>query len=249
MNSYTHILKEKYKGQVKPGFSHDLQRIDAGEPLSYVIGFAPFLNTTIDVSKHPLLPRVETEFWVHRALGHIDKSKKLNILDIFSGSGCIGIALLKSLPKARLTFAEKNSRYIEQIEINLRMNSIAPDRAELVESNIFSSIQGQGKYDYIFANPPYISKERVAEVESSVLDWEPESALFAPDNGLFYIKKLLREAPLHLAPGSTLFIEFDSWQKESIENYVNNRSQQLKYRHIEFWKDQYKKWRMLKAVV
>ena len=246
MDSYTHILKEKYKGQVKPGFSHDLRRLEYGEPLSYVIGSTPFLNTTIDVSKRPFLPRVETEFWVHKALSGIDSSKKLTCLDIFSGSGCIGIALLKSLEGATVTLAEQNPEYIEQIKINLKINSIGHDRAKLLKSNVFSNVQG--KYDFIFANPPYISKERHTSVEPSVLKFEPRSALFAPDNGLFYIKKLLKEAPSYLKPSGTLFIEFDSWQKKDIENYAKQLQLQFKYKHIEFWRDQYKKWRVLKMV-
>ena len=234
---------------MKPEYSHDLMRIYNGEPLSYVIGSTPFLNTTIDVSKRPFLPRVETEFWLHKALSEIDAKKKIHCMDIFSGSGCIGVALLKSLPRATVTFAEKNPLYIEQIKINLKINSIERGRATLLQSDVFSSIQGQKKYDFIFANPPYISKRRRQSVQPSVLAWEPESALFAPDRGLFYIKTLLREFPSYLIQSGTLFIEFDSWQKRYIENYTQQLQLQFKYKHVEFWRDQYKKWRVLKVTL
>ena len=213
MDSYTHILKEKYKGQVKPGFSHDLRRLEYGEPLSYVIGSTPFLNTTIDVSKRPFLPRVETDFWVHKTLSNIDGSKKLACLDIFSGSGYIGISLLKSLEGATVTFAERNPDYIEQIKINLKINSIGHDRAKLLKSNVFSNVQG--KYDFIFANPPYISKKRHTSVETSVLEFEPRSALFAPAPGLLPHKKLLNKAPSYSKPSGTLFIAPHTRQKKT----------------------------------
>lgn len=242
MNSYTQIFKEKYEGKLEAGFPSDCKRIDNGEPIDYVIGFTPFLNTKIDLSARPFLPRVETEFWVEKALRQIDIKEKIKCLDIFSGSGCIGIALLKSLPNATVTFGEQNPNYIKQISININVNGVENKRALILETDLFSNIKDT--YDYIFANPPYISRKRKGVVQPSVLRWEPKSALFAPDNGLFYIKKLLTHAKKFLTPGGTLLIEFDSTQKRLLEKFVSH----LDYRHIEFERDQYNKWRVLKVV-
>jgi release factor glutamine methyltransferase len=216
-----------------------VKRLESGEPIDYLIGFFDFLGCKIDLSFRPLIPRTETEWWIEKAIqnfGH--PMSKYKILDIFSGSGCIGIALLKHLPNAHVDFGEKEPAFVAQIEKNITLNNIDPKRAQVFTSDVFSNIP-EKKYDYIFANPPYISRKKIEAVQKSVLDHEPDGALFAEDDGLFYIKKLLTEAPQFLAPNGKLFVEFDSWQKEEIEKLVAPSPFRA-----EFWKDQFDRWRV-----
>ncbi len=241
------LLREKYGGIETPAFFEDVKKLESGEPLDYLIGFSEFLGCTINLSFRPLIPRAETEFWVEKAMQEMQNTP-LHILDIFSGSGCIGVALLKHLPNAQVDFGEKDSNLVLQIEKNIVLNKIAQERARLFVSDVFTNIQPK-KYDYIFANPPYISRERIENVQKSVLDHEPEDALFAPDNGLFFVKKLIAEAPQYLAPNGKLFIEFDSWQKEEIEKLLGCQGEasphvaRLRLDNDSFQKDQYDKYR------
>jgi len=230
------LLREKYGGKETEKFAEDVKHIEDGEPIDYVIGFSTFLGARIDLSFLPLIPRAETEFWVNETFKALP-AKDISILDIFAGSGCIGIGILKNIPSATADFAEKDPLLIKQIQKNLEINAIPPERASVFESDVFQSIP-QKKYDYIFANPPYISPKNIHRLQNSVLEYEPREALFADEDGLFFIKKLIVEASEFLTPDGKMFIEFDDVQKEEIEQLLS-----LSLFRGEFTKDQFGKWR------
>ncbi len=240
------LLEEKYHGEKSDAFFSDVTRLEKGEPVDYVIGFTQFLDCHIDLSHLPLIPRTETEFWVERAIKEISarggsasggKKEPIRCLDLFSGSGCIGIALACHIRSATVDFGDNKDDCLEQIKKNLEKNKIETSHVNIYKSDRFENIP-QKKYDYIFANPPYISRTREKNVQRSVMKWEPTDALFAEDGGLYYIKKIIQEAPAFLKKNGKIFIEFDSWQKETIEKFI------LPDKYIcTFWKDQFGKWR------
>ncbi|MCI0532776.1 peptide chain release factor N(5)-glutamine methyltransferase [bacterium] len=233
----TWLLEEKYGGVPNENFHRDALRVERGEPLAYVIGGVPFLGCDIALGKRVLIPRAETEHWVARALPEIKSAQK--ILDLCAGSGCIGITILSHIPGAIVDFADIDPAAIQQIKKNISLNGINERRARVIKSDLFKKIDGS--YDIIFANPPYINERRKRHVQKSVLDFEPHRALFAGDDGLALIKKIIDGATKHLRVGGTLFVEFDSWQKPLIEKYLRARGKKGK-----FLKDQYGKWRVLK---
>ena len=236
------LLNEKYNGIKNRDFQKDLKKLKSGIPLAYLIGNVEFLNCTIDLSYKPLIPRSETEFWVD---DFIKKNKKarpyLAVLDIFAGSGCIGLAVLKNLKNTKVDFAEKNPQYIKQIKKNLKINS-ATSRGccKIYESDVFENIP-EKKYDAILANPPYIAKKEKKNVQKSVLENEDHKALFTKDNGLHFIKKLILEAPKYLKQSGELWIEFDPWQTPLIKKFLKETNIQ----NYKFWIDQYKKNRVV----
>lgn len=237
------ILEEKYGGINTKEFDKDIERLKEGEPIDYIIGNKLFLNCTIDLSQKPLIPRQETEFWVEKVIQKIKEGGGVNgevkCLDLFAGSGCIGISILHNITQSYVDFGEFNKKFIEQIKYNLNLNNIDKKRVKVIKSNVFENIKD--KYNYIFANPPYISHEKTKDVQNSVLNFEPHNALFSKENGLFFIKKLLNEAYGFLLQKGILFIEFDSWQKIYIEELLKLS----KFKKVNFMKDQYNKWRVV----
>lgn len=237
------LLQEKYQGQLTPAAKRDIEKLRKGYPLDYLIGNKPFLNTIIDLHFRPLIPRVETEFWVSQLIQQLKKQspnkEKIQCLDIFAGSGCIGIALLKNIPWLNVDFGEKNAKFIQQIKVNLQLNNISKERYRVIKTNIFQNIKK--KYNLIVANPPYISPRRKKSVQKEVLQYEPSSALFAKDNGLFFIQQVIKKGRKHLLSSGTLYLEFDSWQKISIEKILKKTG----ITHFNFYRDQYHRWRWL----
>ncbi|MBX4200869.1 peptide chain release factor N(5)-glutamine methyltransferase [Candidatus Parcubacteria bacterium] len=228
------LLQEKYQGRTGPEFDADVERLKRGEPLAYVIGFTDFLGCKINLSKKTLIPRVETEHWVEEAINGLKvKDQGLRILDIFAGSGCIGVAVLKKLPEAEVVFSDLQQNAIEQIEINTKLNNLPESRYQIIQSDVFENISG--KFDVIFANPPYIPTGDKKNIQPSVSDYEPKEALFGGDDGLLYIEKFLARVRDFLHEKGVIYMEFDPPQEEKIAGLAEKYG----YGRVEFRKDQY----------
>jgi len=202
-----------------------------------------FLNCKIDVSKKVFQPRIETEFWVKKAINELKIGNwklKIDVLDMFTGSGCIGIAVLKNIKNSQVDFADIDDKAISQIKINLKLNKIPKNKYKVYKSNLFEKLKNK-KYDVIFANPPYVALERVSEVDEEVLEKEPKIALFAGRDGMVLIEKFFEKIKNHLKRGGVFYLEFDPLQKEKIKEILGKRS--FRFR---FQKDQFKKYRWLK---
>ena len=163
-------------------------------------------------------------------------------MDVFAGSGCIGIAVLKHIPKARVDFAEKEEKFLKQIRLNAKLNGIEAKRYRIIRSDIFSGVKGT--YDYILANPPYVAEARKTRVQKSVLENEPGGAVFGGRDGLRYIRKFLKGARSHLAQGGVMYMEFDSPQKTEVVKLAKIAGA----KEVKVHKDQFGKWRYARAV-
>lgn len=210
MNDEERLLAEKYSGVKTPEFGADCIRLKRGEPLAYVIGWTPFLDCRIYLDSHPLIPRPETEFWVEEAIKEIQKKAAATVLDLFAGSGAVGVAVLKHATDARVDFGEIDPVHLKTIQRNVEENSITTNRVRIIETDVWSNIRD--RYDFILANPPYIARERTERVQSSVLAHEPHLALFADDQGFRFIEETIAEAQQHLSPGGRVWIEHEPEQ-------------------------------------
>lgn len=222
------LRRDKYQGQEVSveKLDQDLKRLKKGEPIDYVIGWRVFLGCKIDLSEKPLIPREETEYWVKVAIDEIKKELKtkfrkkssLKILDIFSGSGCIGLAILSHLPQARVTFADKNFKALATIKKNLKINkmNLVQDRAQVIKSDVWSNLPGQ--FDVVLANPPYIPNKK--RLPRSVSDFEPKNALFGGKDGLYLMRIFLNQAKKHLTKNGKIYLEFGFGQKSAVEKIL-----------------------------
>ncbi len=208
-------------------------------PEDYKAGFKYFLGARIDLSKRPFIPREETEYWVSSALKEIKERDNPVCLDLFSGSGCIGLAILKNIEKSSCDFGEKEGSFLEQVKINLEINNIPKERYDIIKTDIFSNIKKQ--YDFILANPPYVALSRIDEVGDDVRQSEPSVALFGGQDGLDLIREFLSKAGGFLKEKGVVFMEFDEEQKGEIENILGSS-----YSKPEFFKDQFDKYRFLR---
>lgn len=211
------ILQEKYKGEKTEGFFNDFERLKNGEPLAFIIGNIPFLDATIYLDSHPLIPRVETEFWVGEALKvmhtHTEPSR---ILDMCAGSGCIGVAVGMAFKNAHIDFIEIDETHHTTIQKNCDRNGLLLEKISILKGDIFDTeVPLTKKYDYILCNPPYLD-ESLDRVQESVLKYEPHRALFASNNGLSLIERLILEAPAYMHVESVLYIEHEPEQREAI---------------------------------
>lgn len=224
------LLKDKYNGVASPAFERDLKRLYAGEPLAYIIGWTPFLNTTIFLDSHPLIPRPETEFWVAQVITEIQKQGKENIkvLDLCAGSGCIGIAMMRAFPKASVHFAELDERHHTTIIKNIHKNNLENQSYAIFGGNLFEHITDT--YDIILTNPPYIDPNRSDRIDDSVLTHEPHQALFGGYKGMELITEIITTAPHFLNPRGVMYIEHEPEQTTAIHSLSSN---------ITSYKDQY----------
>lgn len=173
------------------------------EPEAYRVGHVPFLGATIYLDSRPLIPRTETEWWVEKVIPEIRDSAR--VLDLFAGSGCIGVAVLKHT-EATVVFGEFDARHIPTIERNVRENA-DPSRAQVVQTDVWSALSGT--FDFVLANPPYLSQARVDRIEPSVLEHEPVGALFAEDDGYALIEATIAGLQDFLAPRGQCWIEHE----------------------------------------
>ena len=219
------LLREKYNGEKTSGFFADCARLASGEPLAYIIGWIPFLNTKIFLDSHPLIPRTETEFWVEKVISKMQSARgkasgRLHVLDLCAGSGCIGVAVLSAVRVARVDFAEIDPRHHPTILKNILKNNIDPSRTQIFSDNLFT--QCTTVYDYILTNPPYIDST-LNRTEQSVKNYEPEIALYGGQNGMEIIERIIYKSPEFLTKDGVLVIEHEPEQTSQIHKLAKPR--------------------------
>ena len=155
-----------------------------GRPVQYVLGRAEFCDFVFEVGEGVLIPRPETEELVY----HIVESAKrgARILDIGTGSGAIAIALAKMVKEAEVVAVDIS---VEALRIAKRNAERLGAKVEFVEADALGDLSHLGEFDIIVSNPPYIPQSDIVDMRKNVVDFEPHTALFVPDNDIlkFYV--------------------------------------------------------------
>ena len=195
-------LSDFRRGQVR-GI---VDRLLAGEPLQYITGEAPFYGMTFKVTPATLIPRPETAELVDMIVDAAASRPDLRVLDIGTGSGCIAIALCRNLLFPEVTALDLSAEALAVARENARLLKC---RVDFMQADAFAMECPRGPlYDIIVSNPPYVADSERAGMEANVLDHEPSSALFVPDDDpVVFYRAISRYAACALSRGGYLFFE------------------------------------------
>lgn len=183
-----------------------LARLLNFEPIQYIQGTARFLERSYHVAPGVLIPRPETEELVEVMLREIPSDAR--ILDIGTGSGCIAISLSKAFPNAKVTAWDVSE---DALCIARRNNDDLQASVCFVKQDVLAWRGDGGQcYDVIVSNPPYITESEKQEMERNVLDWEPFSTLFVPNNDpLLFYRRIGELGRMMLVDGGRLYFEIN----------------------------------------
>lgn len=194
-------------------FLFALNEREKGVPLAYIFHSAEFYGIEFEVNNSVLIPRPETEELVSLALKHIGIHE--SVLDMGTGSGAIAIAVAKN-SSARVTAVDISKEAIKMAKHNAVTNNA---KVEFIISDLFEKLDGR-KFDYIISNPPYIDKKEYDELDKLVKDNEPKIALYGGEDGLYYYRKIVEEAPKYLNRGGKIFFEIGYNQADAVSKFL-----------------------------
>ena len=197
-----------------------LARVDAGEPLQYVLGRWGFRHLDLMVDRRVLIPRPETEVVAGVA---IDLARRIGgailCADLGTGSGAIGLSLAFELGDvdAQVWMTDRSAAALDVARANAAGIGRAAAHVRITEGDWFDALPSElaGGFDVIVSNPPYVADDD-ADVEASVREWEPQEALFAGRDGLDHLRRLISEAPAWLRPGGWLVLEIGTGQGAAV---------------------------------
>jgi release factor glutamine methyltransferase len=194
-------------------------RYRSGEPLAYVMGRWSFRTLDLMVDRRVLIPRPETELLAERAIAAAREFAPRVVVDLGTGSGAIGLSMAAELPidgtEVWLTDASLDA--LDVARANVSAVGRGGANVRIAHGSWFDALPDElrGRVNVIAANPPYIALDD-PEVDDSVRDWEPGSALFADDDGLADIAIIVNGAREWLAPGGHLFVEIGHRQGDAV---------------------------------
>lgn len=205
-------LDEEVAEDIVQKYKEKIKAIQEQKPIQYVMGNTNFYGNSFLVNESVLIPRFETEELVENTLIYIEEifsRPNLKVMDLGTGSGCIGITLKKKRPSLDVTLLDISKEALEVAKKNAENLKV---EVNFIENDMLSNLTEQ--YDVIISNPPYIKEEE--EIEEIVKKNEPPLALYAGVDGLNYYRKILKEAPSHVNKSFLIALEIGATQKEDV---------------------------------
>ncbi len=219
-----YLDKDKILAREKSGIiSRTLKRRINGEPLDYILGKCEFMGLEFKVDSRVLIPRADTEVLVETVIElSKEKTGKMRILDIGTGSGCIAVSLAKFIPQAFIDAVDISFDALEVAKINAGLNGVK-DKIEFIKSNLFDNdIIRQGNYDIIISNPPYIATREINGLDKEVKS-QPGLALDGGYDGLDFYHRIIKDAPNYLKAKGFLIMEIGFKQRLKVENIMSKK--------------------------
>ena len=222
-------------------------RLEHQEPIQYVLGQADFCGRTFKVSPAVLIPRPETEElcqWVVEEVREQGRAadEGLSVLDIGTGSGCIAVTLAAELAGARVTAWDISEEALLVARENALRNGVSVSFEH--HDALHATTTEEPRTDLIVSNPPYICNRERTAMEANVLEHEPHTALFVPDDDpLLFYRAIARYGREALKPGGRLYFEINPMYRDPLSEMLRRMS----YHDIAIKADQYGKQRMIRA--
>ena len=196
-----------------------LSKLIAHQPLQYVLGKAHFRDLTLKVDKRVLIPRPETEEMVEWVLEDFKKlNQKLRLIDMGTGSGCIGIALAKEQPYFSVFALDKDVDILDLTAENAKINGV---QIKCIEQDMNQMNTLKLKIDVIVSNPPYVMLSEQNQMKSNVLDYEPHQAIFISNKDpLLFYRLILEFAADNLKPKGFIYFEINPLLLKELKDLI-----------------------------
>ena len=225
------------------GFLYELKK---EVPIQYLLGKTNFYGLDFEVNENVLIPRPETEElveWIINENKKEEKYKKIKVLDIGTGSGCIAISLAKNLPNAEVYGIDVSKKAIETAKRNAINNNVY---VTFMYLDILNKYVLACNFDIIVSNTPYVRNLEKEEIKKNVLNYEPHLALFVDDNdALVFYRKIAVLAKNGLSPKGQLFFEINQYLGKEMTDLL----EKMNFKNIELRKDIYSNDRMMKSSI
>lgn len=180
-----------------------VKELQSGRPVQYVLGEAEFCDMTFEVREGALIPRPETEELVYRIVETAKRGAR--ILDVGTGSGAIAISLARLVEGAEVVAVDISKEALAIAQHNAERLG---EKVEFVEADALGDLSALGTFDVIVSNPPYIPQSDIVDMRKNVVDFEPHTALFVPDDdALIFYRSIARNARTMLSDGGELWFE------------------------------------------
>ncbi len=187
------------------------------EPIQYITGIQEFWSLDFSVGPQVLIPRPESELLMEQVVSlrdkdRLTKSRNLRILDLGTGSGILAIVIARELAEASVWASDVSAEALALARINARKHGVE-ERIEFLLSDMWQGLLDSSLvFDVIVSNPPYIPSDDISSLAPEIRDHEPRLALDGGEQGMFFIKEIIKEAPQYLNAGGWMLLEMDPEQ-------------------------------------
>ena len=208
------MLDQEVEDDIVNIYKSKVAQVEEKKPVQYVIGNVNFYGNIFKVNNNVLIPRFETEELVDNTINYINSffdTNNLDIIDLGTGSGCIGLTLKKNIPSSNVTLLDISKNALEVAKSNAENLNL---EVELLNNDMLEGIDK--KFDIIISNPPYIKLDE--EIEDLVKDNEPHLALYGGVDGLEYYKKILSKAKDNVKDNYLIAFEIGDTLRNDIIN-------------------------------
>jgi release factor glutamine methyltransferase len=193
-----------------------VKRRGEGEPWQYIAGEVEFLGCRIQINKNVLIPRQETEILADKIIKELP-SKSVEIWDVCTGPGSVGIAVKKKRPDCKVVLSDLSPEALAIAQGNAALNQT---EVELLQGDLLAPFKSR-KADIVICNPPYVSAAEYPQLDREVRDWEPKGALVSGPTGYEFYERMARELYPYLNPGAKVYFEIGTGMGNQIKNIFN----------------------------